>query len=160
MPSPRTLERFPQTFEDVVNAERGQVFCDEFEDNIRFVILRGGSSLCAYLGIPKAHPLAGFDYDSLPLDAHGGLTFSGEKLLSDTAEDGMWWYGWDYAHSGDRSAYDHGREGRIRDEKEWTVAEVYDDAWHAKWDFEKLVKLAERIARNGWQPAWKRGGDA
>jgi len=148
--SPRTLERFPQTFKDVKEAETGFAFLDEFEDGIRFAILRGPSALCAYLGISVAHPLAGWDYDNLPITAHGGLTYAGESVHGDGS---TYWYGWDYAHSGDRSTYDYGEPLSAYREAEtlWTPAMVYDDSWEARWDFKKLVQLAERIARRGWQ---------
>lgn len=145
-------ERFPQTFADVVAAETGAVFCDEFEDGIRFLILRGPSALCAYLGLPTAHPLAGWEYDHLTIDCHYGLTYSGSGIHGDGS---TYWYGWDYSHSGDRSTYDFGRSDRafMRDEKEWTPALVYADAWTARYEFKALVKLSERIARKGWQSA-------
>lgn len=145
------MERFPQTFDEVAKAKIGHVFLDEYDDGIRFVILRGGGSLCAYVGVPKTHPISGFDYDDLPIGAHGGLTYAGTGIVDDES---MWFYGWDYAHSGDRSAYDHnenrswGRDDWGRDEKEWTVAEVYEDCWDVRWDFAKLVRLAEKMLRH------------
>lgn len=140
-------ERFPQTWDDVKAATAGDVFCDEFEDGVRFIIVRGPAALCAYLGIPTAHPLAGFEYDDLPVEAHGGLTYSGARVHGDGS---TYWYGWDYAHSGDRSTYDR-IYATDRDEAAWTPALVYADSWEAKWSFGKLVRLAERIARKGWQ---------
>ena len=57
--------------------EVGRIVFDKFEDGIRFIVMRGPASWCAYVGIPNDHPLAGFDYDSLAdINAHGGLTFA------------------------------------------------------------------------------------
>lgn len=146
-------ERFPQTFEDVAAAEVGHVFCDEFENGVRFIILRGPGSLCAYLGLPITHPLAGYDYNDLSVEAHGGLTYSGTDVYGDGE---TYWYGWDYNHSGDKSTWDLGREGGrswAGGEHGWTPAEVYSDSWDTKYDFSKIVGMAEKIARKGWQTA-------
>lgn len=148
----RLRERFPQTFEEVVSAEVGFTFLDEFEDGIRFAILRGPTAICAYLGISPSHPLAGWDYDDLPISAHGGLTYAGTKVHGDGE---TYWYGWDYSHSGDRSTYDYITEARRamgENETAWTPAMVYEDSWEARWEFKRLVGLAEKIARRAWRP--------
>ena len=56
--------------------------------------------LCGYVGIPKSHPLYGKHYsdDEVEnLDAHGGLTHSGE----DQDDKDTWWFGFDCLHGGD-----------------------------------------------------------
>ncbi len=100
-----TITNDNATWEDIVAAEGGKIFKDIFDEGVRFIIMKGGSSLCGYVGIPIDHPLAGFDYDDLPIEAHGGLTFSakGHKHWPE----GYWWYGWDYAHSGDYHSAHH-----------------------------------------------------
>jgi hypothetical protein len=58
--------------------------------------------LCGYVGIPKSHPLYGKHYsdDEVEnLDAHGGLTHSGE----DQDDKDTWWFGFDCSHGGDLS---------------------------------------------------------
>lgn len=145
-------ERFPQTWEDVKNAEVGHAFVDEFDEGVRFIILRGPGSLCAYVGVSVDHPLAGWDYDDLPVSAHGGLTYSGINVHGDGS---TYWYGWDYNHSGDKSAWDSPYT-RDREEKEWTPAMVYSDAWEPRWEFKKLVRLVEKIQR---RPAHNTGTD-
>jgi hypothetical protein len=58
--------------------------------------------LCGYVGIPKSHPLWGKHYsdDEVEnLDAHGGLTHSGE----DQDDKDTWWFGFDCSHGGDLS---------------------------------------------------------
>jgi hypothetical protein len=58
--------------------------------------------LCGYVGIPKNHPLYGKHYsdDEVEnLDAHGGLTHSGE----DQDDKDTWWFGFDCSHGGDLS---------------------------------------------------------
>jgi hypothetical protein len=127
-------------FETCKAAKTGTIFLDRFDEGVRFLIMRGPCSLCAYLGIPEAHPLAGKSYDDLPVQCHGGLTFAGKS--SGSFPEGFFWYGWDYAHCGDQAMYDSGRTG----ETAWDVAMVEDDSWSAIYEFKKLVKLAESIA--------------
>jgi hypothetical protein len=87
---------------EVVTAKTGTIFADWMEGDVRCLIIKGGACLCAYVGVPSRHRKAGFDYKDMPLDCHGGLTFAekgGAKGLPHP--DGWYWYGWDYAHSGD-----------------------------------------------------------
>jgi hypothetical protein len=58
--------------------------------------------LCGYVGITKSHPLWGKHYsddETENLDAHGGLTHSGE----DQDDKDTWWFGFDCSHGGDLS---------------------------------------------------------
>lgn len=48
-----------------------------------------------YVDLPKDHPMWGKHYDDIPVEVHGGLTYS-EKT-----PDGMWRVGFDTAHLGD-----------------------------------------------------------
>lgn len=140
-----------KTFAELAKDERGTKYEDWFEDGIRCVILRGGQSLCAYLGVPKNHPLAGRDYEKLNLDCHGGLTYSGEDKGGKYLPAGYWWYGWDYAHLGDRAMYTLDYPDMMpltSREQEWIVFEVKQDMQGAIWDFAKLMKLAEEISND------------
>lgn len=138
------------TWEEVSSAEAGTIFKDVFDEGLRFIIMKGGSSLCAYIGIPSDHPIAGFDYDDIPVGAHGGLTYSNGD--NERFPKGYWWYGWDYAHSGDYCDYydkeslsmyrfNHGND------RKWTVVDVEQDSWSTIYDFKKLIALAERISQ-------------
>ena len=135
------------TWKEVIQAEEGHIFIDRFEDGLRFLIMRGPCHLCAYIGIPISHPLSGYDYESLPVQAHGGLTFSKKgvgKLL-----EGYWWYGWDYGHCDDYMISKHySPEYSEFNEKmkKWDVTEVENDSWETLDDFKKLMRLAEKIA--------------
>jgi hypothetical protein len=136
------------TFEECAAKERGFVFVDRFDEGVRFLILRGGVSLTAYVGVPESHPLAGFSYDDVPIECHGGLTF-GDSGDGKFHPKGFYWYGWDYSHCGDFSFCDLDRtydRPVSLDEKKWTVADVENDSWSAIWSFKKLMALAERCA--------------
>src|SRR5688572_17088313 len=98
-----TKVELPDTWDAVVSAPVGHIFEDRHEDGVRFLIMRGPAALCAYVGVPDSHPLAGQSYDDMPIQCHGGLTYGDNG--GDKWPKGWYWYGWDYAHSGDRSVY-------------------------------------------------------
>ena len=50
-------------------------------------------SLLGYVRVPASHPYHGKHYDAIDIEAHGGLTFSGDKK-----SDGDYWLGFDCAH--------------------------------------------------------------
>ena len=91
------------TFEQIRSDKSGTVYKSEIKNGLHLLVLRGPMSLCAYIGFPTNHPLANMDYDQmgglLHFDVHGGLTYSGNGVRG--APKGWYWYGWDYAHSGD-----------------------------------------------------------
>lgn len=130
---------------DISKIPKGTILRDWHDGGVRIVVLRSTFSMNVYLGVPTDHPLAGFGYDDIPLDCHGGLTFSSEgtdKILPK----GYYWYGYDYAHSGDYAWYDSGTSDFIgENDKKWSLKEIVDDAWSPIYEFKKLIKLAERI---------------
>ncbi len=82
---------------------------DEFEHaGLKCLILRHHEleHLCGYVAVPKGYLCYGkhYDYmpydDLLPVEVHGGLTFSREGD-GDTWPKGYWWLGFDCAHWGD-----------------------------------------------------------
>ena len=123
----------------------GTVYHREITDGYQFVILRGPACICAYIGVPKAHPLAKIDsYDNLPLSVHGGLTYCGMNGIKELEGDWMFW-GYDHAHGGDRCFYDSVFRDDNKD-TEWTPRAIKDAAWSPLYDFKKLMGLAEIIA--------------
>lgn len=131
------------TFDECKAAAVGTIFIDQFDEGLRLIVLRGPCSLCAYVGIPAEHPLAGHSYDDLPVQVHGGLTYARAATESNSfLPEGMFWYGWDYGHSGDFSFYDKAGDSG----KHWTPAEVVSDSWSGLYDFRHLLKLSEAIS--------------
>lgn len=59
---------------------------------------------CGYVGVTKEHPAYQKDYseqlDSI-IDCHGGLTYSGGNDKYPIEAEGIWWFGFDCAHSED-----------------------------------------------------------
>ena len=60
---------------------------------------------CGYVGIPRIHKYYGRDYDSIPVDCHGGLTYGGYKYpIDDNCK--YYYIGFDFAHLGDGYDFD------------------------------------------------------
>ena len=137
--------KFPEnTTADQVK-EVGTIVAQWFDGVIECTVLRGPSSFCAYLGIPINHPLAGFDYDDIPLSCHWGLTYGGTDLSGLTKN--KYRYGWDYGHCDDVSTYDIELPILTRKPgaKNWTVGEIVQEIDDVLYDFKRLVKIAELI---------------
>ena len=133
------------TWEEIKKSPKGAILHDEFDEGLRFIVMRGPSTLCAYVGVPEGHPLAGFNYAALPsVDAHGGLTFS--KMGGGGWPAGYYWYGWDYGHSGDYPFYyDEHPSLAPTGGKKWLVEDVLEDKRATLYDFKHLMRLAEQI---------------
>ena len=133
------------TWEQIKAEESGTILHDVFDEGIRFIVVRGPCALCSYVGIPLDHPLAGYEYDDMPVDAHGGLTFAGEG--DHIRPKGFYWYGWDYSHAGDYSFYADMLPSslQIAEDKRWLVEDVIQDSWETLYEFKQLAKLAEKI---------------
>ena len=54
--------------------------------------------LCGYVVLPKCSAFHGVDYNDIPIDCHGGLTYGGEDHHADTDD---YMIGFDCAHSDD-----------------------------------------------------------
>jgi hypothetical protein len=132
--------------EMVYTAERETIILDSGTmEGAPYFIVSIGIHPCAYLGVPFDHPLAGMDYDNVPLGVHGGLTFSqfgeGKYLPS-----GFYWFGWDYGHCDDYAEYCKNfptYNGEKR--KKWTTAEIRKEIEGVIYDFKRLMTLAEKI---------------
>lgn len=66
-----------------------------------------------YVALPKEHPYYGVDYEEIPVEVHGGLTYAedGNSMLNRNIQDqfpsdflkGCWIIGFDTCHGGDNS---------------------------------------------------------
>lgn len=111
----------------------------EFESfglKCRIIRIEGLGSLCGYVGVEKGNILYGKDYSYgwdenklSPIEkaindirVHGGLTFA------DTLDhDGLWYFGFDCAHSGDvmpRHPFNLGMTGETYKDMEYVTGEV------------------------------------
>jgi hypothetical protein len=118
-----------KSFEDCKLDEVKTVYSDWEENEYRAIVLRGPLCINGYVGVPESHSLYGKDYNDIDINCHGGLTYSNfgdGKFLPI----GYYWFGWDYAHSSDKTfsnfdfeIYGH---GYAPDEVEKEVREVLD----------------------------------
>lgn len=127
----------------VSSRKEGKIVEQWEEDGIKIMIVSLYSHFTAYFGLPINHPLSGFDYDSIPLNVHGGLTF-GSKGSGGILPEDLFMYGWDYAHCGDYYFYELG-DSPNDTEHDWTLKEVREEVKSALYDFKQLVKIAELI---------------
>ena len=73
---------------------RGEHLCHEW-----VVVHNGNGYRCGYVKVLPDHPWFGLDWDDVPADAHGGITFSRADTPCDAAgPDDGWWVGFDCAH--------------------------------------------------------------
>jgi hypothetical protein len=101
-------------YDEYLELPSGTVLKDETVDGVRYIIMRGPSALCGYLGIPEGHKLAGIDcwnYDYDVIRVHGGLTYSNWGSKDNFKPEGYWWIGWDYGHYGDLCFFDYKEQG-------------------------------------------------
>lgn len=64
------------------------------------VVHNGLGFRCGYVRVPRGHPW--FKADDVPVDVHGGVTYSNFGKACDThAGHDEWWIGFDTCHGGD-----------------------------------------------------------
>jgi hypothetical protein len=57
---------------------------------------------CGYVRLPKGHPWHGKDYNDIPAEVHGGLTFGEpDKPCDKPGDDDAFWIGFDCGHYDD-----------------------------------------------------------
>jgi hypothetical protein len=142
-------------WQQILEMQPGDIAIDQQRDVVRVLIMRGYGALCAYVGVPIGHPLAGFAPEDILLDCHGGCNFStGASRPELPYPEGWYWYGWSYDHHGDyRTDHDVFPPAPDPDAKRWTVRAVEIDIVSTVYEFERLVKLAEAVAVKamGWR---------
>lgn len=75
-------------------------------DGYNYYVINLGTHPCGYVEIPSTSKYFNVDYDNIPVECHGGLTY-GRGFLHTVAdiEDDRYFIGWDYAHYGDYVGY-------------------------------------------------------
>jgi hypothetical protein len=87
--------------------EPGCIYWIDETTGLRCLAVRNVMNLLyGYVGIPQGHPWYGKEYDDDALkdvEVHGGLTFSAYNIKKDgqSADDNLWWLGFDCGHYGD-----------------------------------------------------------
>lgn len=119
------------------------------------------SHRCGYVGIPPSHPWFRISYEELPINIHGGLTYSSMNEYRDEqcGVVGLYWVGFDCNHAGDSNVNEVNPHGHI-----WTLDEVgietnsmADQVDNAKDIIEFwLSKRMEKVSDLIWQMALKK----
>ena len=102
-----------------------------------------GKVIAAVMGIPKGHIAYDKDYDDLPINVHGGLTYG------QFGEDGLKWFGFDCAHAGDATTY-FSFEG----DHFWTLEEVIEETEKMAKQFSELTLRKIIEYKLEWMPDW------
>lgn len=68
------------------------------------VILQIMGHRCGYVMLPADSKYCGMEFPEIPIDVHGGLTYSRNYLFGHEGKD--FWIGWDYAHCEDGKDYE------------------------------------------------------
>lgn len=76
-----------------------QVF---FASGYPCLTIRTAEHFCGYVGIGKNHPYYRLDFgDANSIEIHGGLTFSGDRIMGMKNDSGLWFFGFDTGHGFD-----------------------------------------------------------
>lgn len=70
---------------------------------------------CGYVGIKKGGEYYKKNFDDIPVNCHGGLTYAASRLHHQNDKD-IWWIGFDCAHYGDGNDFEKGKEYFKNDE--------------------------------------------
>ena len=97
------------------------------------MLRNGAGAWCGYVGVPESHEMFGVEYyqstQIMWLSVHGGITYSAgcaDHICHLGDEDGghVWWFGFDCAHSTDRTPNPMwGSYGEYRT-KEYVIGEI------------------------------------
>lgn len=95
----------------------------------KYEVVSYGTHPCAYIEIPKGHPMFMKEYDDKIFEeiwCHGGLTYSDFKEKSNKE---IWKIGWDYAHYNDYTHYnaEFGIIETLGMGKKWTTKEIVEE---------------------------------
>ena len=132
------------TFEDMYKDETGTIYNRGEFVGIKYIVMRGPGSMCCYIGIPRRkYNKFTLEYDSVPIQVHGGLTYSNIGLVNVRNDKNIHWLGWDYSHAGDMSFYDitlrHLPPKGKNPGKKWTPYEGLKDCHEACIQMKKLI---------------------
>jgi len=104
---------------------------------------------CGYVGVPKSHIAFDKDYDDLPIDVHGGLTYA------DREKDGLCWFGFDCAHYMDKVMWP--KELNLHNHKRehfWSLEEVTKETENMAKQLTQLTLRKIITHKMRWMPNW------
>lgn len=105
-----------------------------------YAIVSRGFHPCAYVKLTEGHKYYGADFDDIPINCHGGLTYS-YCYVNSLFTDGGWWIGWDYAHCTDQIGKTEG--------KKWTTSEIIAEVKQVIEQLKELHEFVSEVIRVG-----------
>lgn len=109
------------------NRSTPEILDEGYYKQYHYAIVSLGSHPCAYVELPENNQYYGKDYDNIPIECHGGLTYSAYGLLPTSHPEykNGYWVGWDYAHYMDYTFFpipDYECSGQI-----WTTEQILSE---------------------------------
>ena len=112
-----------------------KTICEGNIDGIDFKIKSLGSHPTAYIKVPNESSYFGSDYNEIPINIHGGLTYGQLKNNNE------FWIGWDYAHFGDYCYMEFNFGHYKNDEKKYTTNEILIDVENAIKQLNEITEI-------------------
>ena len=127
-----------KTFEECAEDKPQTIYFDRTFNDVRLIVMRGPGCVNGYVGVKENHPYFGKSYDDTNIDCHGGLTYAnmGDDKYGWPSD--YYWFGWDYAHLGDKTFYDLNDRWGLSGEHGWTPAEVLAEGLDVVEQFEAI----------------------
>ena len=92
---------------DYIGAVVEKIF--EYKGYKCVVLMQGLAFRTGYVAVPEGHKYYNVDYPDIPIECHGGLTYSRSYLIH-TDDKNVWWIGFDTGHYGDGYDYESALE--------------------------------------------------
>ncbi|MDE6833340.1 MAG: hypothetical protein K2J39_03695 [Ruminococcus sp.] len=114
-----------------------------------YAIVSRGFSPCAYVKLPEGHTYYGLDYDDIPVECHGGLTYS-DYYIDGMPSGSGWWIGWDYGHCCDYSGFMINENWHdISRYKKWTTTEILEEVKRVIDQLKEFHEFVSEVMRVG-----------
>lgn len=100
---------------------------------------------CGYVGLPRGHKYYGEDYDDIPVECHGGLTYGRDNPNYPVANnEGLYWIGFDCAHCDDSKDYELLKVLGATEKENPFFFDRPCDSGH-RWSKEEVIEELKRI---------------
>ena len=145
----KLISEYP-TWEELLKMPSGTILKHWKDGMLDIIIMRGPSSLCAYIGVPKDHPLSGKGYITVNLKCYCGLTYGNPTSPNNYKDSEHYYFGWHYDRENDYcfyydhpilSKYDHSHY------KKWLLQDVEKDMEESIIHFKKTIWLSNIFYR-------------
>lgn len=137
------------------------VYYQDYQTKLHCLIQRNNyGSLCGYVAIEKDHPYFGIDYndyETVDIQVHGGLTFSGpielpeETRIKELEGLDLWWFGFDCSHIHDLTPAYTDLMGTAIFATAIGRSDVYRNMDFVKAEIRKMVKQLDEVKENATQ---------